>query len=102
MSDECTRSAYSKGQNWEGHKNVVIYFKPKIFFMKHLIILLSFVFISLGIFTANDNINLQTGNGCKLITCTKAPVIKKSRIDAETVADDYYQPLSPISRFILL
>jgi len=70
--------------------------------MRHLILILSFVFVSLGVFTTKDNAYLQPGNGCKLITCTQVPVVEKSSDDPATVAEDYYQPLSPISRFILL
>jgi len=92
----------ASGRTGDLKKNVVKYLKPKLFFMKYLIILLSFVFVSLGIFTVKDNIYLQTGNGCKLITCSKVPVVEKSSDTPAVVTDDYYQPLSPISRFILL
>lgn len=71
--------------------------------MKQLIILLSFLFVSLGVFTSKEKTYLQTGNGCKLITCTQVPVVEKSKVDNHaTAAEDYYQPLSPISRFIIL
>ena len=69
--------------------------------MKHLIIVLSFVFVSLGLFVTKDNTILPISNGCKLITCTKAPVVEKSNNEAATVPADDYQPLSPINRFIL-
>jgi hypothetical protein len=70
--------------------------------MKHLIIILSFVFVSLGVFTTKENTYLQTGTGCKLITCTKVPVEEVSSEAPAAVANDYYQPLSPINRFIIL
>jgi len=82
-------------------KNVVNYLKHKLFFMKHLVIVLSFVFVSLGLFVTKERTHLPTSNGCKLITCTKVPVVEKSSNDAATEADDY-QPLSPINRFIIL
>jgi len=95
-------NADSKRQNRGLKKNVVKYLKPKLFFMKYLIILLSFIFVLLGIFTTKENTYLPTGNGCKLITCTKGIVVEKSTDAAAPVADDYYQPLSPVTRFILL
>lgn len=70
--------------------------------MRHLIILLSVFFVSLGVFITGDSTYLRTDNGCKLITSTQVPVEKNSNADSSAIADDYYQPLSPVSRFLLM
>ena len=69
--------------------------------MRHLIIVLSFVFVSLGLFVTKDNTILPISHGCELITCTKAPVVEKAKKDCKTLVVDDYLPLSPINRFIL-
>lgn len=74
--------------------------------MRHMIIILSLLFVSFGVLTTGkENCCLQAVSVCKVITCEETPVVEPNiadAISATPVVDNNYQPLSPVSHFILL